>query len=103
MILAFIKMNVRPEKHKELLQTFQSIVSQMRMENGCVDSNFYLNAENEDNFVLIEEWETRNALDDHLRSDLFMVLMGASSLLSRPPEIMIHTVSNSSELEAVKP
>ena len=103
MILALIKMNVRAEKRKELLQTFQSIVAQMRKENGCVDSNFYQNAENEDNFVLIEEWETRNALDDHLRSDLFMVLMGASSLLSRPPEIMIHTVSNSSELEAVKP
>ena len=71
----------------------------MRMENGCVDSNIYRNAENENNFVLIEEWETRNALDDHLRSDLFMVLMGAGSLLSRPPEIMIHTVSQSSELK----
>jgi hypothetical protein len=28
MLLAFIKMNVRPEKRKELLQTFQSIVFQ---------------------------------------------------------------------------
>jgi quinol monooxygenase YgiN len=51
MILAFIKMNVRPEKHKELLQTFQSIVAQMRKENGCVDSNFYRNAENENDFL----------------------------------------------------
>ena len=103
MILAFIKMNVRPEKHKELLQTFQSIVSQMRKENGCVESNFYRNAENENDFFLVEAWENRKTLDDHLRSVRFTVLMGASSLLSRPPEIMIHTVSNSSELEAVKP
>ena len=50
MILAFIKMNVRSEKHKELLQTFQSIVAQMRKENGCVDSNFYQNSENENDF-----------------------------------------------------
>ena len=99
MILAFIKMNARPEKRKEILQTIQSIVAQMRKENGCVDSNFYQNAENENNFVLIEEWETRNALDDHLRSDIFTVLMGARSLLSRPPEVTIHTVSQSSELE----
>ena len=103
MILTFIKMNVRPEKHKELLQTFQSIVAQMRKENGCVDSNFYQNAENENDFFLVEAWENRKTLDDHLRSVRFTVLMGASSLLSRPPEIMIHTVSNSSELEAVKP
>jgi len=99
MFLAFVKMNARPEKRKEILQTIQSIVAQMRKENGCVDSNFYLYTENENNFVLIEEWETRNALDDHLRSDIFTVLMGARSLLSRPLEVTIHTVSQSSELE----
>jgi len=103
MILAFIKMNVRSEKHKELLQTFQSIVAQMRTENGCVDSNFYQNAENENDFFLVEAWENRKTLDDHLRSVRFTVLMGARSLLSRPPEVTIHTVSNSSGLEAVKP
>jgi len=103
MFLAFIKMRVRPEKHKELLQTFQSIVAQMRKENGCVDSNFYQNAENENDFFLVEAWENRKTLDDHLRSVRFTVLMGARSLLSRPPEVTIHTVSNSSGLEAVKP
>ena len=100
MFLAFIKMNARPEKRKELLQTIQSIVAQMRKENGCVDSNFYQNAENENNIVLFEEWATRKTLDDHLRSDIFTVLICASSLLSRPPEIMIHAVSDSAELEA---
>jgi len=98
MILIFIKMNVRPEKRKELSQTLHSMVGQMREENGCVDSNFYQNAENENDFVLIEAWETRKTLDDHLRLVRFTVLMGAGSLLSRPPEIMIHTVSHSSEL-----
>ena len=100
MILAFIKMNVRPEKRKELWQTFQSIFAQMRQEKGCLGSNFYQNAENENDFFLVEAWETRKTLDDHLRSVRFTVLMGTGSLLSRPPEIMIHTVSHSSEWEA---
>ena len=103
MFLAFIKMKVRPEKRKELSQTLQSIVAQMRKENGCVDSNFYQNAENENDFFLVEAWETRNALDDHLRSDIFTVLMGARSLLSRPPEItMSEEASSSSGWEAVE-
>jgi quinol monooxygenase YgiN len=100
MILTFIKMNVRPEKRKELRQTIRSIVQEVRKENGCVDSTCYQNSENENDFFLFEEWENRQALDDHLRSAGFTVLMGASSLLSRPPEIMIHSVSQSSELEA---
>jgi quinol monooxygenase YgiN len=65
-----------------------------------MDSNFYQNAENENDFFLVEAWENRKTLDDHLRSVRFTVLMGARILLNRPPEIMIHTVSNSSELEA---
>ena len=100
MILTFIKMNVRPEKRKELRQTIRSIVQEVRKENGCVDSTFYQNSENENDFFLFEEWENRQVLDDHLRSDGFTVLMGARSLLSRPPEIMIHSVSHSSGLEA---
>jgi quinol monooxygenase YgiN len=103
MILAFIKMNARPEKRKELMQTFQSIVAQMRQEKGCLESNFYQNAENENDVFLVEKWETKKTLDDHLRSDRFKVLMGAASLLSRPPNIMIHTVSHSSELEPKTP
>jgi len=100
MILTFIKMNVRPEKRKELRQTIQSIVQEVRKENGCVDSTFYQNSENECDFFLFEEWENRQVLDDHLRSAGFTVLMGARSLLSRPPEIMIHSVSHSSGLDA---
>ncbi len=99
MILVFIKMNVRPDKRKELLQTIQSIVAQMRTENGCIGSNFYRNAENEKDFFLVQEWTSRKTLDDHLQTAGFTVLMGAGSLLSRPPEIMIHAVSRSSELE----
>jgi len=98
MILTHIKMNVRPEKRKELRQTIRSIVGEVRKENGCADSTFYQNAENENDFLIVEEWETRQALDDHLRSTGFTVLMGARSLLSRPQEIMIHSVSESEEL-----
>ena len=101
MILTHIKMNVRPAKRKELRQTIRSIVQEVRKEDGCVDSTFYQNSENENDFFLIEEWETRQALDDHLQSAEFTVLMGAESLLSRPPEIMIHSVSHSSGLEAM--
>ena len=54
MILIFIKMNVRPEKRKELSQTLHSMVGQMREENGCVDSNFYQNAENENDFFWLK-------------------------------------------------
>jgi len=49
---------------------------------------------------VVEEWATQKDADNHLQSDIFTVLIGAKCLLIRPPEIMIHTVNRSTELEA---
>ena len=91
---------MRPEKRKELTQTLLSIVEQLRKESGCLHAGFYRNGENEEDFLVVEEWVTQQDSDDHLRSDLFTVLMGAGTLMRRPPEIVIHAVSRSTELEA---
>ena len=99
MVITFVRMSVRPEKRKELSQTLLSIVEQVRKESGCLHAGFYQNGENEEDFFVVEEWTTQKDSDDHLRSDIFTVLLGARCLLSRPPEIVIHTVSNSSEFK----
>ena len=99
MVIISIRINVRPEKRKELSQTLHSIVEQVIKERGCLHSGCYQNAENENDFLMVEEWATQKDSDDHLRSDIFTVLLGAGSLMIRPPEIVIHTVSRSTELE----
>jgi len=63
-------------------------------------AGFYQDVENENDFLVTEEWTTQKDSDDHLQSDIFTVLMGAGSLMHRPPEIVIHIVSSSTELEA---
>jgi hypothetical protein len=48
----------------------------------------------------IQAWTSQQDSDDHMQSDIFAVLLGAGTLMHRPPEIVIHTVSGSTELEA---
>ena len=100
MVIIFFRIKVRPEKRKELSQTLLSIVEQVRKESGCMHAEFYQDVESETDFLVVEQWATPKDADDHLRSDLFTVLMGAGSLMRRPPEIVIHTVSGSTKLEA---
>jgi quinol monooxygenase YgiN len=71
----------------------------VRKESGCLHADFYQDVENEKDFLVVEEWATQKDWDDHLQSDIFTVLMGAGTLMRRPPEIVIHTVSRSTELE----
>ena len=100
MVIIFVRLRVRPEKRKELLQTLHSINEQVRNESGCLHSGFYQSVEDENDFLAVGEWANQQDLDEHLGSDIFTVLLGAGSLMSWPPEIAIHTVNRSTELEA---
>ena len=102
MILATLKMNTLPEKRKEFLQTLQTVCALIRNEKGCLRCNAFQDLENENSFRLIDTWETRNDLDQHIRSDRFAVLLGTKTLLSRPLEIAIHVVSATTGMEAVE-
>jgi quinol monooxygenase YgiN len=100
LVIIFLRIKVRPEKRKELSQTLLSIVEQVRKESGCLHTGFYQNVDSETDFLVVEEWASPKDSDDHLQSDIFAVLLGTGSLMHQPPEIVIHTVSHSSELEA---
>ncbi|HYW73785.1 MAG TPA: antibiotic biosynthesis monooxygenase family protein [Pyrinomonadaceae bacterium] len=74
---------VRPENRKELCLTVASLLNPIRQEPGCVGYRFYGEAGDENSFLLIGEWETRDALNRHLESNNFAVLMGSMMLLGK--------------------
>ena len=63
------------------------------MEKGCRRCDFSQSVEDEDWLFLLEEWDTRENLVTHLKSDHFRVLRGAMNLLREPYERMSYTVS----------
>ncbi len=101
MIVIRTIMNVLPEKHKEIMQTLLSMIVLTEKEKGCLSYDVFYNAEDNHVFNVIEEWETRQDLDDHIKSHRFGVLLGSKSLLPRPMEMKIYTVSHSEGVEAV--
>ena len=92
MVLLTIRMNVGSEKRMELSQTVASLSGSIRMEKGCQRCDFCQSVEDENRFFLLEEWDTRENLKKHLKSDRFKVLRGAMNLLEDPYETMFHTV-----------
>ncbi len=101
MIIVRIVLNVFPEKRLEFTQTLLSMIEPTEKEKGCLSYNVFCDIEGKTVFNLIEEWETREDLDHHIRSERFGVLLGTKSLLAKPLEMKIHTVSNSEGAEVV--
>ena len=92
MILVTIQMNALPEKRIELSQTIVSLSVSTRMEKGCQRCEICQSIEDENRFFLLEEWNTQENLMAHLKSEHFMVLRGAITLLQESYEMMFHKV-----------
>jgi|SRR6185503_7720737 len=75
--------SVRPENRKELCLTVASLLNPIRQEPGCMAYRFYGEAGDENSFLLLGEWATRDALNRHLESNNFAVLMGSITLLGK--------------------
>ena len=101
MIVIQITMNVLPHKQKELVQTLLSMIEPMGKEPGCRSSAVFRDIEDKNCFVLLEEWETREDLENHIRSHRFGVLLGSKILLFEPPRIQINTVSHTEGMEVI--
>jgi len=94
-------MNVLPEKQKEVMQTLLSMIESPEKESGYLSYSVFCDIEDKNIFNLISEWETRQKLNHHIRSDRFSVLLGTKSLLSEPMQIQIYTVSGTEGIEVV--
>ncbi|MBI5057855.1 MAG: antibiotic biosynthesis monooxygenase [Nitrospirae bacterium] len=102
MILATLRMNVRPERRSDLLETMRGMLEPARVERGCLSYRLYEDVEDRNTFVLMEEWKTQNDLERHIRTDNHRRLMALMDLLSRQPELRFNTVSHTSGMDVIE-
>jgi quinol monooxygenase YgiN len=102
MIIAILRMVVRPEKRKEVEQIVRGILESTRVQKGCLNYGFYQDLEDENTFTVLERWATQADLEEFIRSESYRQLLAAMELLAEPPEVMINAISYTAGLEAIK-
>lgn len=105
MIVTTIRIQTTAENRKEILQTFRSLSGPIRGEDGCKSCRLYREVENEEIVIVIEEWDSKDHWDEHLRSEQFAVMMGAMSLLQQPESVEVQVLDQlegSRSVEAIK-
>lgn len=101
MILATLNMMIMPESRKELLMTIMGMLDPIRVERGCLSCRLYEDMENRNAFVLLEEWATQADLERHILADSQRQLLALMDLLSEPPELRYHTVSQTVGMDLI--
>ena len=90
MIQTVFKIQARPEKRKELLQTAQALKTATKREQGCIAYNVYQDPEDENAIVFVGEWKSKKDLRLHMSSDGFGAFVG---------EIALNTISKRESIE----
>ena len=102
MILSIISVSSAGEKRAEVFQTLASVALLIRGAKGCLGCEFCQETEGDTAFTLIEEWRSREEFDEHLRSQVFGVLLGLTPLLKGPMGMRICAIASREGMEAVR-
>ena len=105
MIVTTIRIQTTPKNRRELMQTFRSLSEPIKCGHGCQSCRIYREVGNDEAVILIQEWDSRDNLDQHLGSNEFAVMVGAMSLLEQPEAVeyqVLDQLEGSRSVEAIR-
>ena len=102
MVIVTLLFKVPGERRKDFLDSARLIVGPTKVLPGCTSCGFYQNLNDPDTVLFVEEWESRESLDRHIKSESYRIILSLLELSGEPPKIKINTVSKTEGLEAIE-
>lgn len=99
MILATLKIAVPPDRRAGVVEVFSLLLGPVRVEPGCLSCELYQDAGNGDEILYVEEWETAEQLERHMRSCRYERLLALMEASNRPPVLRYSSISDVKGLE----
>lgn len=90
-VVAIADMFAIDSRRGELVSLLERFEAQAARGPGCDRFTFAASLADPDRFVLVSEWNSQTALDEHYRSQAFAEFQfGLQGLLSRPSELAVY-------------
>ena len=93
MIIGTIRLLPPSNRRAEVLELLRSVRGPLRVQPGCVACDIYEEDESQPAVVFVERWASKEALEAHLRSDMYRRILAAVELSGGPPDIRFEHVS----------
>jgi quinol monooxygenase YgiN len=95
MIVYQIKIVTKPDNTDEFVKSMRSFSDRIRKEKDCTGYSLYRDLEKKNVYSLIGEWNTRQAMEKHFRTNDFEMLIGVTRVLGETVAMNIAEVSKS--------
>ncbi len=100
MFLCQMRTGVKPYKSDEFVSSIHSCLPGIRRQSGCLGCGLYQDSENENTYILVAEWKTHQAMQEHLQTNEFQVLIGAARVLGDTFEISMGEASKTGDYKS---
>jgi quinol monooxygenase YgiN len=102
MLIVTSRINVPRGQRNIFLDAARRVVGPTVVQPGCISCRLYQDVNDSDAVLLVEEWETRKELEQHLKSDQYRVVLSLLDMSEKPPEFKLCTIQKSEGLEALE-
>ncbi len=99
MILVTLSVSAPPNRRDEMIEVFWTLLGPLRVEPGCLACGLYAELCDGDGLLYMEEWETAEELEQHMRSARYERLLAVMETSARPPVLRFQTISDSRGME----
>lgn len=102
MIVCTLRILVPEPERRQLITSFEPLIAWIRVQPGCRACRLLTDIEDPRTIVLVEEWDTQEHLDRHLRSEDYRRVLAAIELSQEAPQIHFDTVATRGGIEVVE-
>lgn len=82
-------MTVKPECIEDIKPIFQAIVTGSQEEDGCIFYNLHQDINDPTKFVMLEEWDSQEAIDFHNNTEHYKTFKEASKGMIEKSEVSV--------------
>ena len=92
-----------PRKHRNaFLDAARSVAGPCRVQPGCISCRYYQELDDPDSLILIQEWESRESLNHHMRSNEYRTILSLMESADEAPKFTLNTIAKTEGIEAIK-
>ena len=84
-----IKLVIKQNKFDEFVESLFFLSKEFRKKKQCQEFSFYRDFEKKDNYSVVVEWETSEAMETHFREKEFSIMIGAARVLGEKFEFKV--------------
>jgi quinol monooxygenase YgiN len=101
-IVGTLRIQPAPERRADVLEVFRTIQGPVKAQPGCLSCHIYEEQDPQQAIVLVERWESEEALQTHIRSHAYRRVLEAIELSGAPPEVRFDYVTASEGMELIE-